>query len=159
MDGYFDSDFSRVTREHYITGMPALNWPCSGTSTGDWHSLNFWGETLRIALAGIQFPDTRQYLNEIGVYDATEEFRRQRLDIQGKTIWMADHRRAAADLMIKQAALGKHHNMVSLADWFPSEDAFQGAIDVITLATPMLPTEQGDLIDRWLEEERVNFRR
>lgn len=38
----FDLDLSRVTREHYITGKAAINFPHLGVTTGGWHFLNYW---------------------------------------------------------------------------------------------------------------------
>ena len=36
----FDFDLKRVSREHYITGKAAINFPHVGSTTGGWHFLS-----------------------------------------------------------------------------------------------------------------------
>lgn len=35
----FDFDLKRASREHYITGKAAINFPHVGSTTGGWHFL------------------------------------------------------------------------------------------------------------------------
>lgn len=39
----FDLNLQRVTREHYITGKTAINFPDIESTTGGWHYLSYFG--------------------------------------------------------------------------------------------------------------------
>jgi len=41
MQPLFDFDLKHVSREHYITGKAAINFPHAGSTTGGWHFLSY----------------------------------------------------------------------------------------------------------------------
>ncbi len=55
---FFDFDLKRVSREHYITGKAAINFPHVGSTTGGWHFLSYFDretEVSMVSLAGIYY--------------------------------------------------------------------------------------------------------
>jgi len=57
----FDPDLKRVSREHYITGKAAINFPTIGGTTGGWQFLSYFDREsgiAKVSLAGIHYPDT-----------------------------------------------------------------------------------------------------
>lgn len=57
----FDFDLKRVSREHYVTGKAAINFPHSGSTTGGWHYLSHFDRVsgvAKVSLAGVHYPDT-----------------------------------------------------------------------------------------------------
>lgn len=59
----FDLNLKRVTREHYITGKAAINFP-SNDDTGGWHFLSHWNResgVAKVSLAGVHYPDTAAF--------------------------------------------------------------------------------------------------
>ncbi|MEJ3588772.1 hypothetical protein [Pseudomonas bubulae] len=69
-----DLDLKRVTREHYITGKAAINFPSFGGTTGGWHSMAYWDRdtgTSKVSLAGIHYSDTKAFFGDVGIFDAT----------------------------------------------------------------------------------------
>ncbi len=54
----FDFDLKRVSREHYITGKAAINFPHVESTTGGWHFLSYFDretEVSMVSLAGIYY--------------------------------------------------------------------------------------------------------
>lgn len=52
----FDIDLKRVSRERYITGKAAINFPAPGSTTGGWHFLSYSDREsgiAKVSLAGI----------------------------------------------------------------------------------------------------------
>ena len=72
----YDFDFKRVSREHYITGEAAINFPHVGSTTGGWHFLSYFDREAggaKVSLAGIHYPDTTGFFGDAGVIDVTEQ--------------------------------------------------------------------------------------
>lgn len=98
----FDLDLSRVTREHYITGKAAINFPHPGMTTGGWHFISYWDRDSRVckvSLSGIHFPDTSAFLGDAGVLDVTQMLAERGWPSEGRTLWMADHSNATPEGM------------------------------------------------------------
>ena len=72
----FDFDLKRVSREHYITGKAAINFPHAGSTTGGWHLLSYFDRdsgVAKVSLAGIHYPDTTDFFGDAGVIDVTDK--------------------------------------------------------------------------------------
>lgn len=151
----FDLDLSRVTREHYITGKAAINFPFPGVTTGGWHYLSYWDRdsgACKVSLAGIHFPDTTAFFGEAGVLDATQLLAERGWHAEGKTVWMADHFTAAVDLVVRWALSDSQHCNVEIADWFPADEDRQRFLDLLGAAKARF-REVGklDRVGRWLD--------
>jgi hypothetical protein len=98
----FDLDLSRVTYRHYVTGKAAINFPHPKSSTGGWHYLGYWDSNngqAKVSLAGIHYPDTYAYFQDIGIRNATEELKQRGWRIDHE-VYMADHFRATGDMVL-----------------------------------------------------------
>ena len=64
----FDFDLKRVSREHYVTGIAAINFPYSGGTTGGWYFLSYFDResgVTKVSLAGIHYPDTTAFFSDL----------------------------------------------------------------------------------------------
>lgn len=151
----FDLDLKRVTREHYITGKAAINFPFPGVTTGGWHVTSYWDRdsgVCKVSLAGIHFADTTSFLGDAGIVDATRLLAERGWHADGKTVWMADHFRAAGDLVIKWALGDSQRCSVEISDWFPADEdrqRFLGLLDAARFG--LLAAGRLERIERWLE--------
>lgn len=151
----FDLNLSRVTREHYITGKAAINFPFPGVATGGWHFMSYWDResgTCKVSLAGIHFPDTKSFFGNAGIVDVTQVLAERGWHAEVKAVWIADHYRAAADMVIRWALSDSQHCSVEISDWFPSGEDRQRFLDLLGTASSRL-REVGRLerIEHWLE--------
>ncbi|AXM95652.1 hypothetical protein ACU5P1_17215 [Pseudomonas plecoglossicida] len=151
----FDLDLTRVSRDHYITGKAAINFPIPGVTTGGWHFTSYWDRVsgvCKVSLAGIHFPDTSTFFGEAGVLDATQVLAERGWHADGKTVWMANHCRAAADMIVRWALSDSQHCSVEISDWFPSSEDRQHFLDLMDSAKNRL-SEVGKLerVERWLD--------
>ncbi|MGO3987224.1 hypothetical protein ABI582_22970 [Pseudomonas sp. SAS7] len=147
-----DLDLCRVTQEHYITGKAAINFYWPGTTTGDWHRLSFWDKgasRVRVALAGIHYPDTSLYLGSHGVVSASRELKQQGWTIHHE-VYMADHFRAAADMAIAWALGESKHCSVELADWFPDAADFRSVVVLLESSLVRLDDLPRERIRQWI---------
>ena len=75
-----DCDLKRVSREHYITGKAAINFPHAGSTTGGWHFLSYFDRdsgVAKVSLTGIHYPDTTDFFGDVGVNDVTNKLARR----------------------------------------------------------------------------------
>lgn len=153
----FDLNLSRVSREHYVTGKAAINFPFPGVTTGGWHVTSYWDRDsglCKVSLAGIHFPDTTEFFGEAGIDDATQVLAERGWHAEGKAVWMADHSRAAADMVVRWALSDSLHCNVEIADWFPSTEDRQRFLDLLRSARPhLLDLGRMEKVDRWLETQ------
>lgn len=151
----FDLDLQRVTREHYITGKAAINFPFPDVTTGGWHFLGYWDRdagVCKVSLAGIHFPDSRSFFGDAGIDDVTQVLAERGWVAVGREIWMADHFRAAADLVVKWVLSDSQHCSVEIEEWFPSDEDRQRFLDLIGSAKPhFLELAKVEKFERWLE--------
>lgn len=153
----FDFDLKRVSREHYITGKAAINFPHPGCITGGWHFLSYFNRdsgVARVSLAGIHYPDTDAFFDDVGITDVTEQLRERGWPIEDKSLFMADHYRAAADMVVKWALSDSRHCNVEVAEWFPSTEATQRLLGILDHGKPKL-SELGRLqkVEAWLSSQ------
>lgn len=151
----FDLDLQRVTREHYITGKAAINFPHLGVTTGGWHFMSYWNRdsgVCKVSLAGIHFPDTRSFFGDAGIADVTQVLAERGWESVGRTMWMADHYRAAADMIVRWALSDSQHCNVEIEDWFPDDEDRQRFLDLIGAAKGRLrELRKLDRVERWLD--------
>lgn len=153
----FDLDLSRVTREHYITGKAAINFQSPGVTTGGWHFMLYWDRdsgVCKVSLAGIHYPDTREFFGDAGIYDVGAELARLGWPVEGRAIYMADHFRAAADMVIRWAMGDCRHCSVEIDSWFPAEEDRQRFLDLLAAGMTRLQ-ELGrlDKVEHWLRDQ------
>jgi len=150
----FDFDLKRVSRTHYITGKAAINFPHAGSTTGGWHFLSYFDReagAAKVSLAGIHYPDTTGFFDHAGVIDVTEQLAKLGWFAEGRRLFMADHYRAAADMVVKWALSASRHCNVEVAEWFSSPECRQELLMLLDLGKPKL-LEMGRLqkMEAWL---------
>lgn len=74
----------------------------------------------KVALAGIHYPDTTDFFGDTGIIDLTDELSARGWKLEGRLVFIADHYRAAVDLIIKWALSDSTCCNVEIADWFPT---------------------------------------
>ncbi|ATP47034.1 hypothetical protein CR511_24490 [Pseudomonas putida] len=153
----FDFDLKRVSREHYITGKAAINFPHAGSTTGGWHFLSYFDretEVLKVSLAGIHYPDTTSFFGDEGIVDVTEQMAKRGWSVEGRQLYMADHYRAAADMVVRWALGDSDHCNVDIDEWFPSLTDKQRLLDLLDTGEPQL-LEMGRLkkVEAWLHSQ------
>lgn len=150
----FDLDLHRVTREHYITGKSAINFPFPGVSSGGWHVLAYWDReagVCKVSLAGIHLPDTSAFFGDVGVLDVTEVLAERGWRSEGRSVWMADHCRAAADMIVRWALSDSQHCSVEIDDWFPFNADRHRFLDLVVSAKTQLDAVgRCDKVELWL---------
>lgn len=153
----FDFDLKSVSHQHYITGKAAINFPHPGSTTGGWHFLSYFDResgVANVSLAGIHYPDTTGYLGDRGVADVTDQLAKRGWFLEGRRLYMADHYRAAADMIVKWALSDSEHCNVDVADWFPSPEDRQKLLRLLAVAKPkLLAMGRLEKMDAWLSSQ------
>jgi hypothetical protein len=150
----YDLDLQRVTREHYITGKAAINFPFPGVTTGGWHFMSYWNRdsgVCKVSLAGIHFPDTTAFFGDVGILDATQLLAERGWHAEEKAVWMADHLRSAADMVVRWALSDSQRCNVEIDEWFPAEMDRKRFLELLAVGSARL-CELGklDRVERWL---------
>lgn len=153
----FDFDLKRVSREHYVTGKAAINFPHSGSTTVGWHFLSYFDReagVVRVSLAGIHYPNTTGFFGDAGVSDITDQLFQRGWSADGRKLFMADHYRAVADMVVKWALSESKRCNIELAEWFPSADDKQRLLGLLDTGKSKLQ-EIGKLekVELWLSSQ------
>ncbi|MEG5266274.1 hypothetical protein TRP66_18435 [Pseudomonas sp. JDS28PS106] len=153
----FDFDLKRVSHQHYITGKAAINFPYLGSSTGGWHFLSYFDResgVAKVSLAGIHYPDTTAYFGDLGIIDVTDELAERGWPVDGYRLFMADHYRAAADMIVRWALSESNHCSVEIDDWFPSSAERQRLLETLDTGRSKL-SDVGRLqkVEAWLRTQ------
>jgi hypothetical protein len=153
----FDSHLKRVSYQHYITGKAAINFPYPGGSTGGWHFLSYFDResgVAKVSLAGIHYPETTGYFGDLGITDVTDQLAERGWFVDGRRLYMADHYRAAADMIVKWTLSASKHCNVEVADWFPSATDRQKLLRLLELAKPnLLAMGRLEKMEAWLRSQ------
>ncbi|SMS12674.1 hypothetical protein CFBP1590__5088 [Pseudomonas viridiflava] len=153
----FDFDLKRVSRWHYITGKTAINFPYPGCITGGWHFLSYFDRdsgVAKVSLAGIHYPNTDAFFGDTGITDVTEQPRKGGWPVEEKNLFMADHYRAAADMIVKWALSDSRHCNVEVAEWFPSPEARSRLLELLELGKPkLLELSRLQKVEAWLSSQ------
>ncbi|VVM89577.1 hypothetical protein [Pseudomonas fluorescens] len=150
----FDFDLKRVSLQHYITGKAAINFPHPGSTTGGWHFLSYFDResgVAKVSLAGIHYPDTTDFFGDAGILDVTDQLAERGWLVEGTRLFMADHYRAASDMVIKWTLSEARRCNVEIDEWFPSEAERQQLLAMLYLGKSKL-YELGRLqkMEAWL---------
>jgi len=153
----FDFDLIRVSLEHYITGKAAINFPHPESTTGGWHFLSYFDRdsgVAKVSLAGIHYPDTTGFFGDAGVIDVTKQLTKRGWFLDGQLLFMADHYRAAADMIVRWALSESEHCNIEIDEWFPSLTEKQRLLKMLDLAKPKL-FEVGRIhkVETWLDSQ------
>ncbi len=76
----FDFGLQRVSRQHYISGKAAINFPHSGSTIGGWHFLSYFDRDSgvnKVSFAGIHYVDTTAFFGGNGILDVTQQLERR----------------------------------------------------------------------------------
>jgi len=152
----FDLDLKRVSREHYITGKAAINFPHAGSTTGGWHFLSYFDRdsgVAKVSLTGIHYPDTTDFFGDAGVIDVTDELAMRGWSEDGKRLFMADHYRAAADMAMKWVLSDSKHCNVEVADWFLSYETKQRLFEILNSGKTKLLDLKLQKMEAWLSSQ------
>jgi hypothetical protein len=147
----FDFDLKRVSHQHYITGKAAINFPHPEITTGGWHFLSYFDResgVAKVSLAGIHYPDTTDYFGDQGITDVTDQLAERGWSAEGRRLYMADHFRAAADMIVRWALSESNHCSVEIDDWFPSRAERQRLLEILDTARSQLSK-----VGRWQKVE------
>lgn len=93
---------------------------------------------IKVSLAGIHYPDTTDYLGDLGITDVTDRFADLGWSVEGQRLFMADHYRAAADMMVRWALSESIHCSVEIDDWFPSRAERQRLLEILDIGRSKL---------------------
>jgi hypothetical protein len=146
-----DFDLKRVSHQHYITGKAAINFPHPGSTTGGWHFLAYFDResgVCKVSLAGIHYPDTTAYFGDLGIIDVTDELAKRGWPVKGRRLYMADHYRAAADMVVRWVLSDSIYCSVEIDDWFPSRAERQRLLEILDTARSQLSK-----VGRWQKVE------
>lgn len=130
----FDFDLRRVSRQHYITGKAAINFPKPGSSTGGGHFLSYFDREAvlaKVSLAGIHYPESTCFFGDEGIFDVTEQMAKRGWFADGRQLYMVDHYRAAADIVVRWAVGDSDHCNVEIDEWLPSLCDKQRLLDLL----------------------------
>ena len=152
-----DCDLNRVSHKPYVTGKAAINFPHPGSTTGGWHFLSYFDRdsgVAKVSLAGIHYPDTTDYFGDLGIIDATDELAKRGWSVDGHRLFMADHYRAAADMIVRWAQSESNHCSVEIDDWFSSPVERQRLLEILYTGRSKL-SEVGRLqkVEAWLRTQ------
>ena len=157
MSPLFDSDLSRVSRDNYITGKSSINFPLDD-ETGGWHFMSYYDKSkgvFKVSLAGIHFPDTFSYLGNDGVIDVVDQMKRRGIHVNSPHIYMADHYRAAADMIIRWALSERKNCNVEINEWFPKPEDQNRLFDYIAKAKQKLQeVGKWTKVDCWMGSQK-----
>ena len=139
-----------ATRTTFITGQATLEVPDRTGLAEGWHLGPYLWTQRGWPRNGIEAPDTIPYLGEEGVEDRGEDLRLhlRRPDLIGP-IWMANHARGYADIVLHDAL--QDREILRCLD--RDIDANQTMIWIHTLlqsSRPMLPPKAAYRLDAWL---------
>jgi hypothetical protein len=92
MQPLFDFDLKRASRENYITGKAAINFPHPGSTTGGWHFLSYFDResgVANVSLASIIL--TPPTTLATWASDFTDQLVGRGWAVEGRRLYMADH--------------------------------------------------------------------
>ncbi|WP_416427737.1 hypothetical protein RAM80_31050 (plasmid) [Pseudomonas sp. App30] len=117
----------------------------------DASSTNHMNRIAKVSLAGIHYPDTDAFFGDTGITDVTEQRRESGWPVEDERLFMADHYRAAADMIVKWALSDSRLCNVEVAEWFPSPGARCRLLGVLDLGKPkLLELNRLQKVEAWL---------
>lgn len=152
-----------TTKQHYITGVYALNIPSDEGTTGDWHSDVFWRPKYnsavdKISLGGKADFDTNHIYGEFGVQEAREKV----LDIglyvpdHISEVYVANHTRATLDLAFSE--LNRYGRVQyakgASADWLDTPEQKNTLLQQAEKLGKLFVGTQLEELSGWIDYER-----
>ncbi len=114
----------KTSLETYVSGIVALN-ILSPDDTGDWHSgsiLHANPTSCERYIYGLGQPRNTNYLfGTSGVFDGTSRLVMMGYHPENVPVFIADHPRACADMIMCGLLPFQPVNAISLDDWFPTD--------------------------------------
>lgn len=157
MSTLFDNSLERAGKKNYITGVPAINFP-TAKNTGGWHFLNYFDldkGVFKVSLSGIHYPDTTRYFGDYGLIDISSRLDDLQIPYTSQQVYIANHHRAAADILVKWAISSSRYCTVEAEEWFPAEQDKEILFNIINLAKQKLQ-EDGlwTKLESWVRSQR-----
>lgn len=153
----FGFDLKRVSHKHYITGKATINSPHPGSTSSGWHFLSYFDRdsgVAKVSLAGIHYPDTTDYFGDLGITDVTDRLTDLGWSVEGQRLFMADHYRAAADMIVRWAVSESNHCSVEIDDWFPSRAEKQRLLEILdTGRSKLREVGRWQKVEAWLRTQ------
>jgi hypothetical protein len=85
---------------------------------------------------------------DLGIIDVTDELSERDWSVDGHRLSMADHYRAAADMIVRWALSESNHCSFEIDDWFPSRAERQRLLEILDTARSQLSK-----VGRWQKVE------
>lgn len=108
----------------------------------------------KVSLPGIHYPNTTGYFGDLGIADVTDQLAESGWVVEGRRLFMADHYRTTADMIVKWALTDAERCNVELDEWFPPPSEKQRLLEILD-ATGQKFLEVGRLhkVEAWLSSE------
>ncbi|MGC4105891.1 MAG: hypothetical protein QM753_05965 [Thermomicrobiales bacterium] len=149
-------------REHYITGVYALNVPAPEGTTGDWHDVFHWQPATErprtILLGGGDAVDTNPIYGDLGVYEGHDRLLANGLSLpSGITeIYVANHVRAILDLLYR--SLNRYGRILNLTnvttDWLNTPEQQEFVLVQAPRMADSLDADAKRALAAWIAGER-----
>jgi hypothetical protein len=149
-------------REHYITGVYALNVSAPEGTTGDWHDVFHWqanSERSRtVTLGGSGDTDTNAIYGDLGVYEGRDRLLDKGLDLPANMteVYLANHFRAVLDLLYR--SLSRHGRVLNLTgattDWLDTPEQQEFVLVQAIRMADQFDADTQRALATWIEGER-----
>ena len=149
-------------RQHYITGVYALNVPAPEGTTGDWHDVFHWQADRErprtVTLGGSQEIDTNPIYGYLGIYEGRDRLLDKRLEIPPgmNEVYLANHFRAMLDLLYR--SLRRHGRVLNLTgattDWLDTAEQQEFVLVQATRMADQFDADTQRALAAWIEGER-----
>lgn len=110
----------------------------------------------KVSLAGAHYPDTTAFFSGLGIIDVTGHLAQRGWAVEGRQLYMADHYRAAVDMIASWALSDSEHCNVVIDEWFPSQSAKQRLLELLYLAKPeFFKGSRLEKVEDWLNSHSL----
>ena len=108
----------------------------------------------KVSLAGIHYPETTGYFGDLVITDVTDQLAERGWSVDGHRLFMANHYRAAADMIVRWALSESNHCSVEIGDWFPSRAERQRLLEILdTGGTKLSEVGRWQKVEAWLRAQ------
>ena len=112
---------------------------------------------MKVSPSGIHYPDTTRFFGDVGIFDVTDQLARRGWRLEGRALFMADHYRAAADMIVRWALSDSRSCNVEIGEWFPAATDKQRLLDLLEIGRPKLfLLSKQSKVDAWLVSQSRN---
>lgn len=150
------------SKKVYLSSYFALNL-INKEATGDWHSTTFWSEksipnhSHILGLDGYSACDTSKYFSDDGIFLGNSTLEKMGFErfCEGFDLYVADHFRAVADLIVLYALRGGVFSYFEFDDMMPAESDKQRVFEILNKGIPKMESDLKHIIVAWLEKEKI----